>query len=86
MASKDVPDMLKRAASSLLKWRGVDAMGGKDVLAWVMKDGTYGFAIQGPALRFETRCFGESYPIRNRQDYAWMVRDVVIEWQQPSTF
>lgn len=66
----DLPEAVMRAADGLYKWRGIEEMGGKDVLAWVMSDGTYGFAVQGPALRIE-RCFGEQgWPINNHQGYS----------------
>lgn len=68
---RSVPKQQIEAADKLFRWRGVDMLGGKDVLAWTLKDGTPAFAIQGPDLRLETRCFGQNkWPINNRRGYA----------------
>ena len=51
-----IPEAIKKAADGMFKWRGVEAMGGKDVLAWVKKNGEPAFAVQGPDLRIQQRC------------------------------
>jgi GNAT superfamily N-acetyltransferase len=70
-SKQDVPAPFKAAADGLLRWRGVEALGGKDVLAWVQKDGTPAFAFQGPALTIETRALDEErMPINNQGSQA----------------